>query len=103
MNELDVRTPSSVALLGSMTPSVLNKQAEYNCISGHTCLHTQKYIEEYTVFVRGLDKEELEMYTELKQRRDEEEDAARQNESSDSDSDSSDSDESESDSDSDSD
>lgn len=63
----------------------------------------QKYIEEYTVFVRGLDKEELEMYTELKQRRDEEEDAARQNESSDSDSDSSDSDESDSDSDSDSD
>merc|ERR1712020_288955 len=47
----------------------------------------QKYIEDYTVFVRGLDKEELEMYTELKQKRDEEEEARRQNESSDSDSD----------------
>ena len=63
----------------------------------------QKYIEDYTVFVRGLDKEELEMYTELKQRRDEEEDAARQNESSDSESDSSESDDSDSDSESESD
>merc|ERR1711983_656609 len=61
----------------------------------------QKYIEDYTVFVRGLDKEELEMYTELKQKRDEEEEARRQNESSDSDSDdtSDESDDSESDSD----
>lgn len=42
----------------------------------------QKYIEDYTVFVRGLDKEELEMYTELKQKRDEEEEAKRQNDSS---------------------
>merc|ERR1719333_2061027 len=42
----------------------------------------QKYIEDYTVFVRGLDKEELEMYTELKQKRDEEEES--QNDSSDS-------------------
>ena len=33
----------------------------------------QKYIEEYTHFVRKLDKEQLEMYTELKQKRDEEE------------------------------
>ena len=32
----------------------------------------QKYIEDCTVFVQGLDKEELEMYTELKQKRDEE-------------------------------
>merc|ERR1719266_3088905 len=61
----------------------------------------QKYIEDYTVFVRGLDKEELEMYTELKQKRDEEEEARRQNESSDSDSDDT-SDESDDDSDSDS-
>jgi len=35
------------------------------------------------VFVRGLDKEELEIYTKLKQRRDEKEDSTRQNESSD--------------------
>merc|ERR1719266_2702147 len=56
----------------------------------------QKYIEDYTVFVRGLDKEELEMYTELKQKRDEEEEG--QNDSSDSESDSSESDESDSDS-----
>jgi len=62
----------------------------------------QRYIDAYTQFVRGLDKEELEMYTELKQRRDEEEEAKRQNESSDSESDSSDS-ESESETDSDSD
>merc|ERR1711997_771907 len=61
----------------------------------------QKYIEDYTVFVRGLDKEELEMYTELKQKRDEEEESRRQNESSDSDSDDT-SDESDDDSDSDS-
>ena len=61
----------------------------------------QKYIEDYTVFVRGLDKEELEMYTELKQKRDEEEEG--QNDSSDSESDSSESDESDSDSESDSD
>merc|ERR1711944_6636 len=61
----------------------------------------QKYIEDYTVFVRGLDKEELEMYTELKQKRDEEEES--QNDSSDSESDSSESDESDSDSESDSD
>ena len=60
----------------------------------------QKYIELYTIFVRGLDKEELELYTELKAKRDQEEETKRQNESSDSeDSDSSDS-ESESDSDS---
>ena len=46
----------------------------------------QKYIEAYTVFVRGLDKEELELYTELKRKRDEEEEEAkRQNDSSDSD------------------
>jgi len=38
-----------------------------------------------TVFVRGQDKEELEIYTKLKQRWDEKEDSARQNESSDSD------------------
>ena len=62
----------------------------------------QRYIDAYTQFVRGLDKEELEMYTELKQRRDEEEEAKRQNDSSDSDSETSDS-ESDSDSDSDSD
>ena len=62
----------------------------------------QRYIDAYTQFVRGLDKEELEMYTELKQRRDEEEEARRQNESSDSESDSSESDsESETESDSD--
>jgi len=61
----------------------------------------QKYIEDYTIFVRGLDKEELEMYTELKQKRDEEEE--NQNDSSDSDSDSSESDDSEDSSDSDSD
>ena len=61
----------------------------------------QKYIEDYTVFVRGLDKEELEMYTELKQKRDEEEE--NQNDSSDSETDSSESDESDSDSESDSD
>jgi hypothetical protein len=61
----------------------------------------QRYIEDYTVFVRGLDKEELEMYTELKQKRDEEEEG--QNDSSDSESDSSESDDSDSDSDSESD
>ena len=61
----------------------------------------QKYIEDYTVFVRGLDKEELEMYTELKQKRDEEEES--QNDSSDSESDTSESDDSDSESDSDSD
>ncbi len=59
----------------------------------------QKYIEAYTVFVRRLDKEELELYTELKSKRDEEEEARRQTESSDSE----DSESSESDSDSDSD
>ena len=61
----------------------------------------QKYIEDYTVFVRGLDKEELEMYTELKQKRDEEEES--QNDSSDSESETSESDDSDSESDSDSD
>jgi len=61
----------------------------------------QKYIEEYTIFVRGLDKEELELYTQLKTKRDEEEERKRQTESSDSDE--SESSESESDSDSDSD
>merc|ERR1712048_1002626 len=61
----------------------------------------QKYIEDYTVFVRGLDKEELEMYTELEQKRDEEEES--QNDSSDSESDTSESDDSDSESDSDSD
>ncbi len=60
----------------------------------------QKYIEDYTVFVRALDKEELEMYTELKAKRDEDEEKKRANESSDSDE--SESSESESDSDSDS-
>ncbi|TRY76183.1 hypothetical protein TCAL_14756 [Tigriopus californicus] len=44
----------------------------------------QKYIEAYTVFVRALDKEELELYTELKAKRDQEEEAKRANESSDS-------------------
>ena len=61
----------------------------------------QRYIDDYTIFVRRLDKEELEMYTELKQKRDEEEES--QNDSSDSDSDSSESDDSDSESDSDSD
>jgi hypothetical protein len=62
----------------------------------------QRYIDAYTQFVRGLDKEELEMYTELKQKRDEEEEAKRQNDSSDSETSDSDS-ESDSESDSDSD
>jgi len=61
----------------------------------------QRYIDDYTIFVRRLDKEELEMYTELKQKRDEEEES--QNDSSDSESDSSESDDSDSESDSDSD
>ena len=61
----------------------------------------QKYIEAYTVFVRGLDREELEMYQELKEKRDKEEES--QHDSSDSESDSSESDDSDSDSDSDSD
>ena len=60
----------------------------------------QQYIEDYTVFVRALDKEELELYTEMKGKRDEEEEAKRQNESSDSED--SETSESESDSDSDS-
>jgi hypothetical protein len=59
----------------------------------------QKYIEDYTVFVRALDKEELELYTEMKAKRDEEEEARRANESSDSeDTESSDSDSDESES-----
>merc|ERR1711860_456159 len=61
----------------------------------------QRYIDDYTIFVRRLDKEELEMYTELKQKRDEEEES--QNDSSDSESDSSESGDSDSESDSDSD
>merc|ERR1711944_165172 len=61
----------------------------------------QKYIEAYTIFVRGLDREELEMYQELKEKRDKEEES--QNDSSDSESDTSESDDSDSDSDSDSD
>ena len=43
----------------------------------------QKYIEAYTVFVRGLNKEELELYTEMKARRDAEDEAKRAVESSD--------------------
>ncbi len=43
----------------------------------------QKYIELYTVFVRRLDKEELELYTQLKEKRDEEE-KRKQDESSES-------------------
>ena len=64
----------------------------------------QKYIEAYTVFVRGLDKQELELYTALKNKRDaDEEEARRQNESSDSEDSETSESESESDSDSDSD
>lgn len=63
----------------------------------------QKYIEAYTVFVRGLDKEELELYTDLKEKRDEEEEARRRNESSDSDVSETSASESESESDTDSD
>jgi len=64
----------------------------------------QRYIEAYTIFVRGLNKEELELYTEMKARRDAEEEARRANESEDSDDSSSDDDsESESESGSDSD
>ena len=43
----------------------------------------QKYIEAYTIFVRGLNKEELELYTEMKARRDAEDEAKRAVESSD--------------------
>merc|ERR1712157_629421 len=43
----------------------------------------QRYIEAYTVFVRGLNKEELELYTEMKARRDAEDEAKRAAESSD--------------------
>jgi len=43
----------------------------------------QRYIEAYTVFVRGLNKEELELYTEMKARRDAEDEAKRATESSD--------------------
>merc|ERR1711915_1158545 len=43
----------------------------------------QKYIEAYTIFVRGLNKEELELYTEMKARRDAEDEAKRATESSD--------------------
>ena len=64
----------------------------------------QKYIDEYTVFVRGLNKEELELYTALKNKRDKEEEMRKQNESSDSEDSSAESEsESESESDSDSD
>lgn len=61
----------------------------------------QRYIEAYTIFVRGLNKEELELYTDMKARRDAEEEAKRAVESSDSEESDSES-ESESDSDSDS-
>jgi len=57
----------------------------------------QRYIEAYTIFVRGLNKEELELYTEMKARRDAEEEVRRANESEDSEESSSD-DESDSDS-----
>jgi len=57
----------------------------------------QRYIEAYTIFVRGLNKEELELYTDMKARRDAEEEARRANESEDSEESSSD-DDSESDS-----
>lgn len=60
----------------------------------------QRYIEAYTIFVRGLNKEELELYTDMKARRDAEDEAKRATESSDSEE--SESSESESDSDSDS-
>ena len=43
----------------------------------------QRYIEAYTIFVRGLNKEELELYTEMKARRDAEDEAKRAVESSD--------------------
>lgn len=43
----------------------------------------QRYIEAYTIFVRGLNKEELELYTEMKARRDAEDEAKRAIESSD--------------------
>jgi len=58
----------------------------------------QRYIEAYTIFVRGLNKEELELYTDMKARRDAEEEARRANESEDSEESSSD-DDSDSDSD----
>lgn len=61
----------------------------------------QRYIEAYTIFVRGLNKEELELYTDMKARRDAEEEAKRAVESSDSEESDSES-ESESDTDSDS-
>ena len=60
----------------------------------------QRYIEAYTVFVRGLNKEELELYTEMKARRDAEDEAKRAVESSDEE-ESSDTEEEDSDSDSD--
>merc|ERR1719483_2032166 len=43
----------------------------------------QRYIEAYTISVRGLNKEELELYTEMKARRDAEDEAKRAAESSD--------------------
>ena len=43
----------------------------------------QRYIEAYTIFVQGLNKEELELYTEMKARRDAEDEAKRTTESSD--------------------
>merc|ERR1719310_2179 len=49
----------------------------------------QRYIEAYTIFVRGLNKEELELYTEMKARRDAEDEAKRSVESSDEESDTS--------------
>jgi len=61
----------------------------------------QRYIEAYTIFVRGLNKEELELYTDMKARRDAEDEAKRTAESSDSEESESES-ESESDTDSDS-
>lgn len=57
--------------------------------------------EAYTIFVRGLNKEELELYTDMKARRDAEDEAKRTAESSDSEESESES-ESESDTDSDS-
>ena len=60
----------------------------------------QRYIEAYTIFVRGLNKEELELYTEMKARRDAEDEAKRSVESSDEESDTSDESDTEKDSDS---
>ena len=60
----------------------------------------QRYIEAYTIFVRGLNEEELELYTEMKARRDAEDEAKRSVESSDEESDTSDESDTEKDSDS---